>query len=603
MQRNLIYRFKNPYFRISIPKDIRVGLGGSTGFEVSLKDVTNSEIEILCIRLKQITHQIFQEVRSGMKSLELEDMKLILKTEVKKSIDHSHHVHLGTNEFDESSKFDSLKTITKREEKFRRVVIDDLSGYEKELDSKLEGILKSLDLVFKPTSISYKQLRRSFVKLYSLRFDWIKDLINETGRSDDDFRRDADEKLKMELFPELIEKLTPIIENFVPEPTEPYRVQEPVQLSGLPSTPVSECIELFLSEKGDVREMTIKECKTALKFIIEEFGDIPIGKLDKEKGTLIRSHIRKLPKNRTKIPKYRDKDLHELIQMKIPSMDLIHPTTINKHLGHLSSFMSWCSTLGYSDINPFKGTKLKKNTIAREDRDPFSEQEIKQIFSKDNYLFYTQVENGGFGLSYYWAPLIGLSSGLRANEICSLYLDNVKTFDGNKRRKVWCFNILEESSRPEKRLKNMSSRRIVPIHDTLIDLGFLEYLKLLKLENPERKRVFEELSFRDGSYARNVSRFFNDRYLPKLGIKSSKNGFHSFRHTIIDHLKQKGIEIHYINEMMGHTSGNIDLDRYGKGYNPDMIYNKCVKRVLFETSHARGIDFSPLKLDWKKIIQ
>ena len=68
MQRNLIYRFKNPYFRISIPKDIRVGLGGSTGFEVSLKDVTNSEIEILCIRLQQITHQIFQEVRSGMKS-------------------------------------------------------------------------------------------------------------------------------------------------------------------------------------------------------------------------------------------------------------------------------------------------------------------------------------------------------------------------------------------------------------------------------------------------------------------------------------------------------------------------------------------------------
>ena len=91
--------------------------------------------------------------------------------------------------------------------------------------------------------------------------------------------------------------------------------------------------------------MTIKECKTALNFIIEEFGDIPIGRLDREKGTLIRSHIRKLPKNRTKIPKYRDKDLHELIKMKIPSEDLIHPTTINKHLGHLSSFMSWLSLI------------------------------------------------------------------------------------------------------------------------------------------------------------------------------------------------------------------------------------------------------------------
>ena len=170
-----------------------------------------------------------------MKSLELEDMKLILKTEVKKSIDHSHHVHLGTNEFDESSKFDSLKTITKREEKFRRVVIDDLSGYEKELDSKLEEILKSLDIEFKPSSLPYKQLRRSFVKLYSLRFDWIKDLINESGRTDDDFRRDADEKLRMELFPELQsppsvqvqvgdEILNPIIENLAPEPPQPYRV-------------------------------------------------------------------------------------------------------------------------------------------------------------------------------------------------------------------------------------------------------------------------------------------------------------------------------------------------------------------------------------------
>ena len=73
MQRNLIYRFKNPYFRISIPKDIRVVLGGSTGFKVSLKDVTNSEIEILCIRLKQITHQIFQGKSGSFLAITIRD--------------------------------------------------------------------------------------------------------------------------------------------------------------------------------------------------------------------------------------------------------------------------------------------------------------------------------------------------------------------------------------------------------------------------------------------------------------------------------------------------------------------------------------------------
>ena len=88
---------KYPFFRMVIPRDLRDDFGGSREFHISLKDVSNSELEVLSIRLRQITHQIFKEVRSGMKSLELNDMKLILRTEVKKSIDHSHHVHLGTN--------------------------------------------------------------------------------------------------------------------------------------------------------------------------------------------------------------------------------------------------------------------------------------------------------------------------------------------------------------------------------------------------------------------------------------------------------------------------------------------------------------------------
>lgn len=60
-----------------------------------------------------------------------------------------------------------------------------------------------MDLDFDFNSVNYKRLRRSFVKLYLLRYDWIKDLINETGRVDDDFRREVDDKLKMNLFPEL----------------------------------------------------------------------------------------------------------------------------------------------------------------------------------------------------------------------------------------------------------------------------------------------------------------------------------------------------------------------------------------------------------------
>ena len=45
------------------------------------------------------------------------------------------------------------------------------------------------------------------------------------------------------------------------------------------------------------------------------------------------------------------------------------------------------------------------------------------------------------------------------------------------------------------------------------------------------------------------------------------------------------------------------MDRYGKGYNPDILYNKCVKKILYQTSSNRPIDFKSLKLDWDKIIE
>ena len=122
---------------------------------------------------------------------------------MKKSILHAHHVHLGTNEFNSLKVENSLDSVSLRDQKFKEDIAQNLNGYDKELDRKLEGILKSLDVDFDFKSVNYKRLRRSFVKLYLLRYDWIIALIIETGRVHDDFRREVDDKLKMNLFPDL----------------------------------------------------------------------------------------------------------------------------------------------------------------------------------------------------------------------------------------------------------------------------------------------------------------------------------------------------------------------------------------------------------------
>ena len=587
------------HFRSKIPQDLITTFSGRKEFQISLKNVRSGETLVVSIYLQTLIEEIFNEIRMGMKTLTLEDIREILKVEVRKSVLHSHHVHLGTNKFDPNKLEQSLVSVSSREEKMKQELAQDLKKYDRELDKKLENIFNDLDIKFDTNSVNYKQLKRNFIELYLLRFEFIRNLINETGATDDDFRREVEEKLKVELFPELKLHLTPVIENYAPEPTQPYQVEQP--LTSHQSTPLSVGIENYMNEKGSIRTRSVKEVEHSLNMMIEEWGDIGIGSITREMGTHFKSHLLKLPRNRKKNPEYRDKDFHELVEMNIK--DTISYTTVNKHLQYVSSFYEWSVNHGYATINPFKGMKLKRTVRPRDERDRFTELELKKIFGRDNFIHYTNVEKGKYAFAYYWVPLIAVFSGMRLGEICPLYLDNVRRIEGHHRKRRWCFDILEEPKRTDKRLKNQSSRRVVPIHDILIEqLGFIEFIELLKKKDPKRERLFQELLYREGNYNKNVSTFFNKRYLPSLGLKTDKKNFHSLRHTVSDHLKQKGVEPHFINELLGHSSGNIDLERYGKGYNPDILYNKCVKKIFYETSHKRWIDFKSLKVDWNKIV-
>ena len=122
-----------------------------------------------------------------MKSLSLDEIKNILRIEVRKQILHSQHYYLGTNEFDEEETIKSLEGLSSREDNFKEGISGkNIKIYEKELDKKLEGILQSLEIQIEPNSVVYKNLRRKFIQLYLLRFDWIKTLIKEKGNVDED---------------------------------------------------------------------------------------------------------------------------------------------------------------------------------------------------------------------------------------------------------------------------------------------------------------------------------------------------------------------------------------------------------------------------------
>jgi integrase len=535
-----------------------------------------------------------------MKNLSLEDIKEILRIEVRKSILHSSHISEGHNEiYDSMRKIESREKIYSREINIRKSLLTNSNEVKESVDKKLQTILESLEITLDKQSLNYKKLRSSFIDLYLLRFKWIKDMMDESGRTDEDFRREVDEKLDMNLFPELVGQTQSQVQQ-VTVNQEVHTDQKVSSLSKHQSTSISVGIDKFISEKYKLTSKSEMMMRTHIEMLIEEFGDISLGKLDRGMCVKFKDDIRKLPRNRSKIQQYRNLDFHEQVSLNVDEKDRISTTTVNNILGYVSSFMKWSRINGFVEVNFFEGMKLKKQIRQRDERDRFTEKELKKIFQKHNYIEFTEVENHKY--SNYWTPLISVFSGMRLNEICSLYLDNIIQEKVNGRKKIWCFNILEEPDRPDKHLKTLSSKRVVPIHDTLIDLGFIEFVELLKKRHTNRQRLFQELKYGEGSYIRNVSYFFNKKYLPLLGLKTDKKNFHSIRHTVVDHLKQRLVDISFINELVGHHHGNIDLDRYGKGYTTDIIYNKCVKKINYETSHTRGIDFKSLKMDWGKII-
>ena len=588
------------HFRSIIPKDLISYFNEKTVFQISLIGVRNCESLLLSLRLKRIVQQIYSDIRSGMKNLSLEDIKEILRIEVRKSILHSSHISEGHNEiYDSMRKIESREKIYSREINIRKSLLTNSNEVKESVDKKLQTILESLEITLDKQSLNYKKLRSSFIDLYLLRFKWIKDMMDESGRTDEDFRREVDEKLKMNLFPELVGQTQSQVQQ-VTVNQEVHTDQKVSSLSKHQSTSISVGIDKFISEKYKLTSKSEMMMRTHIEMLIEEFGDISLGKLDRGMCVKFKDDIRKLPRNRSKIQQYRNLDFHEQVSLNVDEKDRISTTTVNNILGYVSSFMKWSVINGFVEVNFFEGMKLKKQIRQRDERDRFTEKEIKKIFQKHNYIEFTEVENHKY--SNYWTPLISVFSGMRLNEICSLYLDNIIQEKVNGRKKIWCFNILEEPDRPDKHLKTLSSKRVVPIHDTLIDLGFLEFVELLKKRHTNRQRLFQELKYGEGSYIRNVSYFFNKKYLPLLGLKTDKKNFHSIRHTVVDHLKQRLVDISFINELVGHHHGNIDLDRYGKGFTTDIIYNKCVKKINYETSHTRGIDFKSLKMDWGKII-
>ena len=312
---------------------------------------------------------------------------------------------------------------------------------------------------------------------------------------------------------------------------------------------------------------TMDEGQKVISRFVGVCGDIAAEDIN---GTIIREFKELLIKTPSILSnKLRSLELRQIVKETDGNYSgrMLSDSAINKHLSVISSVLEWASNNSYfSDNwhNPVRGKTIKRKGL-KQDRMPFTGGDLSKIFSSDIYTEQLRPE-GGCGEASYWIPFIGLYTGMRLEEIGQLLVSDIKR-EGD----IWYFDI---NNFDTKQLKNKSSIRKVPIHQTLLDLGLIDYIGSLK-----GVQLFPLLKKdKYGKLTQNWSKWFG-RHLRKIGITSSSKVFHSYRHGLKDALRNVGVDEAVSDAITGHLGASIGRS-YGSGYNLNTL-NDAVQKVNY----------------------
>ena len=571
---------------------------GRKSFKISLKSGNYNECCCLSNRLHKLLKVIFQEIVMGNMKLTFEEVKSILKIEVDKSVLHIQHIETGTGTT-ESQVLHSLQHITKEETQFKRSIEDERKKVEDKVDREMSKILKSNGFKIDKKSLEFKTLRKRVIELKLLRYKHKKDFISggvfNNEISLNGFIEECNRTFNLDFLDEKVKEpyvfksnSTEVKYNKVnssPVATKDEVIDEEEE-TFLISKMIDDYIESTKRQK-ELREKTLIEYKNNLDLMVEIIGDFPINQLSQKHGRLLSASLEKLPPRRKTDGRYNQKSVKQLIKMEVDNpMDT---RTVNKLIQRCSTWLNWVIRNGYyNDRNIFHGKSIPsnkgKNTITRQ---PFSVKQLKLIFNKV-YLQRTLNSTSPCKFVFYWIGILGLHHGTRLQETAQLHINDIYPLN-----KIWVIDINDNTK--DKKLKTTNSKRIIPLHQTLIDLGFLDYLHIL--EQNGKERLFHELTLGRDGYTKNPSKLFND-YLRELNIKSptKKYDFHSLRHTCNNALIQKDVIEEHRNDYLGWGQTGMSKKVYGKPFEPSILKKRCSNYISFQ------VKWNDLKVDWKKLI-
>ncbi|TOQ66416.1 site-specific integrase, partial [Vibrio parahaemolyticus] len=309
-----------------------------------------------------------------------------------------------------------------------------------------------------------------------------------------------------------------------------------------------DALERFCRYKAEhISQKAVTMLEAKCKIVLDLVGKPHLKAIRRSDAETVASLLRNYPTNLKKHKQFKGLSGHDAIELnKSLGLPTLSDESVKDYCQKMSGFFEWCQLNELTDINPFKAIRFKKTRRDSEAKCAYTSIELEKIFIK-----LARTKQAHKHPYYFWLPLLAYFTGARLNELCQLYRADIYQVDG-----IWVIQIDDRFD--GQRLKNLTSRRIVPIHNQLLHLGFIEFV-----QSVQHERIFPELKESRDGFGAAASKWFG-RFKTRLGFDRGHD-FHSFRHTVATQFKRHQVSHIVAGELLGHSQNSITYDRYGKG--------------------------------------
>lgn len=337
----------------------------------------------------------------------------------------------------------------------------------------------------------------------------------------------------------------------------------------------------------------LKKHRPALNMLVEVVGDKPVNELLQADINEFFDVLTLLPRRWSDQCRQRNLSVRELAELK--HEDTIGPKTFED--GYIASVRPFLEAAqrDYGD----QGFPLTLTTKGIEYLGDQEEAVNKQRAFKPAELvrLFTGAELRAFAEDpsqhdKYWLPMLGLFTGARVNELCQLnpQMDIAQDMASGVWH-LWINADTEADTGISKSVKTGESRK-VPIHKTLLAVGFVEHVTRLKAAGA--KRLFPSWKPSKGKACAEAEKWFC-QFLVDVGLrddtpKAKLLGMHAFRHTLLSYGTASKPSLN-LGVITGHAQLAPGVSAVQAGYNDASITNKLEDRQALLDQLDYGLEF------------